>query len=177
LALERRSPIKHEYDNGSIVAMSGASRRHNLIAFNLSRELGAQLKDRPCEGYIGDMRVLVEPTGLYTYPDVVVVCGEPRFLDNEFDTLLNPTVIVEILSPSTETDDRTRKTAHYRRLALLREYVLIAQDRVLVEHYVRDGEEWSRTDLTSVEDELRLSSIEARLSLLEVYLKALPQGS
>ena len=106
LASERKSSVKSEYDNGSIYAMAGASRTHNLIASNLNREIGSQLRDRPCEVYISDMRVCVSQTGLYTYPDVVAVCGEPHFQDGELDTLLNPTVIVEILSHSTEADDR-----------------------------------------------------------------------
>ena len=111
LASERKSSVKSEYDNGFIYAMAGASRPHNLIASNLNREIGSQLKDRPCEVYISDMRVCVSQTGLYTYPDVVAVCGEPHFQDGELDTLLNPTVIVEVLSDSTEADDRGSKLA------------------------------------------------------------------
>src|SRR5208337_5226819 len=95
LALERVSPTKSEFYRGEIFAMSGASREHNLIAANLSRAVGNQLADRPCETYVSDMRVCIEATGLYTYPDVVVVCGQPRFQDSHVDTLLNPTVLVE----------------------------------------------------------------------------------
>jgi Uma2 family endonuclease len=106
LASERKAWYKHELVDGIIVPMSGANRPHNLIAGNLSREVSFRLRDRPCEAYVSDMRVSVSPTGLYTYPDVVVVCGEPQFQDHEFDTLLNPTVIFEVLSPSTEAYDR-----------------------------------------------------------------------
>src|SRR4051794_10859027 len=105
LALERKATFKSEYYNGSIYAMAGASRAHNLVAGNLFREVGSQLKDCPCEVYMSEMRVRVGPTGLYTYPDIVAVCGEPQFQDGELDTLLNPTLIVEVLSSSTEAYD------------------------------------------------------------------------
>src|SRR5206468_6291774 len=119
-----------EYINGQIYAMSGASREHNLIVVNLIRELSSQLRGRPCEVYASDMRVKVRPTGMYTYPDVVAVCGEPRFEDEQVDTLVNPAVIVEVLSPSTEAYDRGQKFAHYRKLESLTEYVLVAQNEV-----------------------------------------------
>ncbi len=147
LALERKAAFKSEYFDGCIRAMAGASRAHNLIALNLGSEIRSQLRDRPCETYVSDMRVRTGPSGLYTYPDVVVVCGEPRFEDDELDTLLNPTVIVEVLSPSTEAADRGRKFASYRRLASLQEYVLVAQDRACVERYTRQGDEWLLTEL------------------------------
>src|SRR5919198_4874617 len=113
LALERAARHKSEYVNGRIYALAGASRAHNLIVVNVSAELRAQLRGRPCETYASDMRVKVSQTGLYTYPDVVVVCGEPRFEDAQVDTLLNPTVIIEVLSESTESYDRGEKFAHY----------------------------------------------------------------
>jgi Uma2 family endonuclease len=171
LAFERKSPIKHEYCDGSIFAMAGASREHNLITGNLSREIGTQLRDRPCEVYASDMRVLVGRTGLYTYPDVVAVCGEPRFEDSEVDTLLNPNVIVEVLSDSTEAYDRGKKFGHFRRLESLREYVLVAQDEVRVERYTRQGDEWILTELNSLEDTLRLESIGCTVAVREIYAK------
>src|SRR4051812_39435033 len=143
LAIERKSEVKHEFYRGEMFAMAGASRAHNLIAFNFAVALGNQLADRPCEAYVGDMRVRIESTGLYTYPDIVVVCGEPKFLDGESDTLLNPTLIVEVLSPATENYDRSRKFAHYRSIPSLREYITIAQDRVWVERHVKRDGEWS----------------------------------
>ena len=121
LELERKAPYKNEFVNGHIYAMSGASRAHNLITGNTHREVSSQLRGRPCETYVSDMRVKVNTTGLYTYPDVVVVCGEIRFDDAQKDTLLNPTVLIEVLSPSTEAYDRGEKFAHYRRLASLQE--------------------------------------------------------
>jgi Uma2 family endonuclease len=171
LARERPSATRHEYRDGYRIEKAGASRAHNLITGNLGSEISSQLRDRPCEVYISDMRVCIEPTGLYTYPDVVVVCGEPRFQDNELDTLLNPTVLVEVLSPSTEAYDRGLKFGHYRRLATLREYVLVSQDRVLVERFIRQGEEWLLAELNRPEDVLRLASIGCEVPLREIYAK------
>ncbi len=139
LALDRKADYKSEYINGHVIAMAGASRRHNLIAGNLYREVSQQLRGRPCEAYISDMRVKVGLTGLYTYPDVVMVCGDIHFEDGDNDTLLNPTAIVEVLSTSTEAYDRGEKFAHYRRLESLQEYLLVAQDKVRIEYYVRQG--------------------------------------
>jgi Uma2 family endonuclease len=109
LAIEREADHKSEYVDGEMVAMTGASRRHNLVAFNLTREISRQLRGRPCEGYASDMRVRVPSARLYTYPDVVVVCGDPLFEDGYVDTLLNPTLIIEVLSESTELYDRGKK--------------------------------------------------------------------
>ncbi len=171
LALERKAPFRSEYFDGCITAMSGASRLHNLIAINLSRVISTQLLDRPCEVYASDMRVGVSPTGLYTYPDIVAVCGEPQLQDSELDTLLNPTVIVEVLSSSTEAYDRGNKFAHYRRLESLREYVLVAQDRVRVERYTRRGDEWVLAELSRLDDILHLASIGCEVALREIYTK------
>lgn len=171
LALERRATYKSEYVNGHIIAMSGASRRHNLIAANISRELSSQLRGRPCESYISDMRVRVSETGLYTYPDVVAVCGDIRFADEQTDTLLNPTVIVEVLSASTEAYDRGDKFAHYRRLASLHDYVLVSQDAVRVEHYVRQGEKWVLSEASLLTDTVSLASIQCTLVLEDIYDK------
>jgi Uma2 family endonuclease len=171
LALERKATVKHEYHGGSIFAMSGASREHNLISLNLASEIRSQLRDRPCEVYAVDMRVCVRSTGLYTYPDVVAFCGDPQFLDSEVDTLLNPTLLVEVLSPSTEAYDRGRKFAHYRRLDCLREYVLVAQERMLVERYTRQEEGWNLTEMSGHEDVLRLSSIGCEVPLREIYAR------
>lgn len=128
LAAERTAAEKSEYINGHVYAMAGASRVHNLIVVNTVSELRTQLRGGRCEAYANDMRVKVERTGIYTYPDVIGLCEEPRFEDENVDTLLNPTVIIEVLSPSTERCDRGEKFAHYRRLESLREYILVAQD-------------------------------------------------
>ena len=171
LALERQASYKSEYVNGGIFAMAGASREHNQIAFNLAGELHGQLKNRPCLAYINDMRVKVNATGLYTYPDVAALCGELQFEDEQMDTLLNPSVIIEILSPSTEAYDRGDKFAHYRRLPSLMEYVLIAQDKVRVEHYIRQDRRWVLTELGSLDDKLGLVSIQCEIPLREIYAK------
>jgi len=171
LALERKAITKSEYLNDHIYAMAGASREHNLITGNVFGELRSQLRDQPCEAYVNDMRLKISPTGLYTYPDVAVVCDEPRFEDTHFDTLLNPVVLVEVLSPSTEAYDRGEKFAHYRRLECLQEYILVAQDCVRVEHYLRQGEQWLLTELSNPDDVLHLVSIDCELSLREIYAK------
>jgi Uma2 family endonuclease len=176
LARERQAETKSEFFNSEIFAMAGASRAHNLIVANIARDLGVQLEDRPCELYPADMRVKVSETGLYTYPDVVVVCGEPQFEDDHVDTLLNPTLIVEILSPSTEAYDRGGKFAHYRELPSLREYVLISQDRCRVERFLRQpDEEWVLAVADEMSAALPLASIGCDLQLSRVYAKvALP---
>lgn len=171
LIKEREADFKSEYRNGDIVAMPGASRQHNLIAGNIFGELYIQLLNNSCEVYINDMRVKVSDTGLYTYPDVVVVCDEPHFEDNNFDTLLNPTVIVEVLSPSTETYDRNEKFASYQTLVSLQEYVLVSQNNRNVEQYLRKGKEWSLSVFRSVEDVMQLASIECKLALRAIYAK------
>jgi Uma2 family endonuclease len=142
LELERKSEIRSEYIAGRMIAMSRSSLRHSLIAGNLLDEVSSQMRGRDGEAYAKGLRVKVSLTGMYTYPDVVAVCGEVRLEDEHFDTLLNPMVIVEVLSESTEAYDRGEKFAHYRRLDSLREYVLVAQDKVRVEHFRREGEEW-----------------------------------
>ncbi|HEX8476646.1 MAG TPA: Uma2 family endonuclease [Pyrinomonadaceae bacterium] len=173
LALEREAEYKSEYFNGEIFAMTGASRRHNLIAANVLVALHPQLKGRPCEVYTSDMRVKVSPTGLYTYPDVVVACEKPMFDDEYTDTLLNPTVIVEVLSKSTEGYDRGRKFEQYRKLVSLSEYLLIAQDKYHVEHYVRQPDnQWLLSETDNPQDIVNLPSIDCRLALSDIYDKA-----
>ena len=169
LGFERRSSVKHEFRDGEIVAMPGASLFHNLIAGNLFGEIRQQLKGRPCRVYTNDLRVCVDADGFYTYPDVVAVCGTPRLLDDAQDTLLNPSVLIEVLSPSTEAYDRGAKFARYRRIESLCEYVVVAQDRVWIELFTRDGDDWSSNVLTSLEDELRLGAIGVAVPVREIY--------
>jgi Uma2 family endonuclease len=171
LALERKATYKNEYRSGFIIAMSGASRKHNLIAGNLHALVWNQLTGRPCEVYMGDMRVRTSPTGLYTYPDVVAVCDEPRFLDDEFDTFLNPTLIVEVLSPSTEDYDRGDKFDQYRAIRSLREYVVVAQDEVQVERFVKRGRKWIHTMYRDLGDTLALESIGCAIPLRPIYAR------
>jgi Uma2 family endonuclease len=171
LALERKADFKSEFCNGFITAMSGASREHNRIAGNLYRKISDQLEEGPCEAFIGDMRVRTSPTGLYSYPDVVAVCGEALFLDDQVDTLLNPTLIVEVLSPSTEDYDRGDKFEFYKAIESLREYVLVAQDEILVERFAKQGDEWVRTEYRDIGQTLVLESIGCAIPLREVNAK------
>src|SRR5207253_4784438 len=170
LRLERQAEYKSEYLNGEIFAMSGASRQHNLITANIGAEFNRQLKGKPCEAYISDMRVKVRSNGLYTYPDVVVVCGEPEFEDDEVDTLLNPTLLIEVLSKSTERYDRIAKTSYYRTIDSLTEHLLVAQDEIRLEQYARqtDGQ-WLLLEYLTVDDVVKLASIECTLKLNDVY--------
>ena len=139
LEIERKAEVRSEYIGGRLYAMPGSNRLHNLIAGNILAALKTQLRGKQCETYAADMRVKIAPTGTYTYPDVITVCGEPRFEDPFVDTLLNPTLIVEVLSTSTEAYDRGEKFAQYRSLDSLREYMLVAQNKSRVEHYRREA--------------------------------------
>lgn len=170
LAFERRSETRNEYLDGEIFAMAGVSRIHNLVAGNLFGEIRNQLKGRPCEAYTDNMRVRTPSSDLFTYPDVVITCEEPKFEDSELDTLLNPTLIVEVLSPSTEGYDRGIKFERYRSIPSLAEYVLVAQDRIHVEHYVRQtGGRWLLEELSDLGKILELPSIGCRIALGEIY--------
>lgn len=172
LALERQAEDKSEYFNGEIFAMTGASRRHNLVAGNVFAALHAQLRNRPCEIYPSDMRVKVSPTGLYTYPDVVIVCGEPVFDDEQKDTLINPGVLVEVLSKSTASYDWGEKFEHYRKLKSLAECLVIAQNKYHLEHYVRQPDnQWLLSETDEIERTIHLPSIECDLVLADVYAK------
>ena len=172
LARERQAEQKSEYFNGEIFAMSGASPRHVLIVTNVVAELRGQLKKRSCTVYSTGLRVRVSATGLYTYPDVVVVCETPQFDDERKDTLLNPTLIVEVLSDSTKDYDRGDKFEQYRTLPSFVEYVLIAQDKHHVEHFVRQPDKrWILAETNRLEDVITLTSIGCTLALQEVYDK------
>ena len=165
---ERKALHKSEYLNGQIFAMSGASRAHSLITSNISNRLYNQLMESDCEVHSSDMRVQPSPIA-YFYPDVVVACGEPRFEDDIYDTLLNPIVIVEVLSPSTAAYDRGEKFSHYRQLRSLQDYILVSQHEFCVEHHWRRGQQWEHTEFRAPEDVLPLTSIGCKLSLHDVY--------
>ena len=172
LARERKAETKSEYYNGEMFAMSGATREHNLITGNASRRLNEQLDNRDCEVYASDMRVKVSANGLYTYPDVVVACEQPRFEDNQLDTLLNPVIIVEVLSESSEGYDRGAKFELYRALPSLRDYILIAQDKVHVEHFhKRDDGRWLLWESNNVADCIQLGTTNVELRVGNLYEK------
>ena len=172
LELERQAERKSEYCQGEMFAMAGASLAHHVLAMNLAAILHAQLRRRPCQVYPSDMRVHVTATGLYTYPDVTVVCGKPQLADEHADTLLNPSFIAEVLSPSTEGYDRGRKFEHYRSIASLTEYLVVAQDRVHVDLYTRqqDGG-WVLSEASGLEETLELRCLGCRLALADLYEK------
>jgi Uma2 family endonuclease len=172
LEIERKAEFKSEYYQGEMFAMSGARYPHIGIVANAMRELGQQLRRGPCRPFSNDMRVRVTPTGLYTYPDVVIVCGEPQFADDTFDTLLNPTVIIEVLSESTEAYDRGQKFEQYRSLESLAEYMMISSQRVSAELFARqpDGR-WLLTARSRLEDSIELQSVGCHLALADLYEK------
>jgi Uma2 family endonuclease len=170
LEYERAAQYKNEYFDGEIYAMTGASRKHNLIAGNVFAELKRQLRGKPCEAYISDMRVRIPSANIYTYPDVVVVCGEPEFEDADVDTLLNPTLLVEVLSKSTASYDRSVKSGYYRTLPSLAEYLLVAQDEShVVQHTKQADGRWLLADIRGAEGRVELASVGCVLSLADVY--------
>lgn len=170
LARERRADFKSEYYRGEMFAMAGASIAHTRIKDNMARKMGNQLEGGPCAVFTSDLRVKVSPTGLYTYPDVVVVCGDPQVEDQQNDTLLNPRVIVEVLSDSTEQYDRGKKFRHYREIESLQEYVLVAQDEPLFERYVRQADgSWTITTFADPKKTFEFSTIPVVLTFAEVY--------
>jgi len=177
LELERSTREKHEFFRGEIFDMGGASAVHNLIVANVIGEMRQYFRRKPCQVYPSDLRVKVSPTGLYTYPDVVVVCGQPQF-EQPGETLLNPTLLVEVLSESSEAYDRGKKSEQYRTLLSLTDYLLIAQDRVLVEHYSRQPEErWLLHAANRLEDTMAIASLGCELPLSEIYLNVANLGS
>ncbi|HYU33556.1 MAG TPA: Uma2 family endonuclease [Thermoanaerobaculia bacterium] len=171
LALERQAEIKSEYIDGEMVAMTGGTWLHGVIIGNLVFALKRRLQDTPCTVIPNDVKVRASP-GIYAYPDVLVVCGEPLIEDGEGDVLLNPVLIVEVLSPTTESYDRGRKFENYQTLDSLKEYVLVAQDRPRVEHYLRqDGHVWLYTDVSGLDSSVAFSSIGCEVALAEIYDK------
>jgi Uma2 family endonuclease len=172
LEIERKAEFKSEYYQGEMFAMAGAGWTHNRLVANLIATLHQQLRSRPCQILPSDMRVQVEATGMYTYPDVIVVCGEPQFLDEKRDTLLNPSLIVEVLSPSTEIYDRIRKFEYYCSVESVSEYLLVSSERVRAELYTRQPEgRWLLIAAHRMEDSLDLQSVGVHLALADVYEK------
>lgn len=169
LEFERNADTKHEFRNGKIVAMAGASDTHNVIVSNLFLDVGVQARKNGCRTFSGDMRVKAE-TGNYFYPDIVITCGEREFEDEENDVLLNPKVIIEVLSKSTKLKDRNEKFDSYLKLESLTDYVLVEQNEMRIEHYFRtDENEWKFRLLENAEDELVFNSINCRVFLNEIY--------
>lgn len=170
LEIERQAEFKSEYWQGEMFAMSGAAEPHNLVVPNITAQIHPQLRSSDCRLYSNDMRVRVSATGLYTYPDIVVVCGAPQFLDGRRDTLLNPALVVEVLSPSTEAYDRGRKFEHYQSIDSLRQYLLVASERMRADLFTRQPDGlWLLKAFGSAEDTIELDSIGCRLALSDSY--------
>ncbi|MDX6484416.1 MAG: hypothetical protein QOE95_2187 [Gaiellaceae bacterium] len=170
LALERGSEIRHEFLDGTVYAMAGESPTHSAICFNLAGALHPQLREANCRGFSPNMKVRAGEAGLYAYPDLAVVCGEAVFHDRHGDVLLNPTVIFEVLSRSTQAYDRGEKFERYKSIETLRDYVLVSQDRPRLEHFSRrpDGA-WVYAELEVTDDALTLDSINCRVALADIY--------
>ncbi len=176
LEMERDSEVRHEYLDGEIFEMAGTNRRHNVISINLIRLIGNQILDRECNVYGSDMRVKILQANSYTYPDVVVICGEELFEDETEDTLINPMLIIEVLSKSTEAYDRGTKFESYQTIESFREYVLVTQDPFRVEQFVRKEENvWTYFEFRKADEIVRLNSIECELSLSDIYHKLQPK--
>jgi Uma2 family endonuclease len=170
LEIERKAEFKSEFFDGEMFAMAGGSRRHSLIASNLIRELGNKLKGRPCVVFNSDLRIKIEASGLYTYPDASVVCGASKSVTGADDTILNPVLLAEVLSDSTEAYDRGRKSEQYRQIPSLREYLLINQNEPHVELMVRGANQWILHEASGPNANLELPSLQVTLSLSEIYL-------
>jgi|ERR1051326_1819689 Uma2 family endonuclease len=169
LAAERAAEFRSEYYDGCVFAMAGASFPHSIITMNLGAELREALRKR-CFVMSSDARLRVSPGRVFTYPDVMAVCGEPRFADDQKDTVLNPTLIVEVLSPSTEAHDRGFKFARYRELESLREYVLVSQKEPRVEKFVRQGSgQWLLSEYVGLEAVCRFESVDCQIALADIY--------
>ena len=170
LAIERKAEYKSEFLQGEIFAMTGASIRHNTISGNVLSELKQRLRKTDCNAFGSDMRVGVPDVGLYTYPDVVAVCGKPVLQDEQMDTLLNPVLLLEVLSKSTATYDKTIKFGYYRTIQSLKEYVVVSQDAYHITQHVKqtDGR-WLLTDIKGADGRMELSSVECALTLAEIY--------
>lgn len=169
LALEAQSEDRHEYYKGEIFAMAGASPAHSIICFNLAGSFFNQLSKRDCTPHGSDMAVFIQAKRHYVYPDMTVLYGDPIYTEQQ--RLLNPMVIIEVLSPSTEAYDRGRKFEHYRTIPSFREYLLISQDEVRVQYYQRHEIGWFFREYTALTDVVELVSIQCQLKLEDIYLK------
>jgi Uma2 family endonuclease len=170
LTIERKAEYKSEFLSGEMFARAGASLPHTRIKDNLARLLNNQLEGGPCFAATSDLRVKVSATGLYTYPDVVAVCGEPEFEDANVDTLLNPRVLAEVLSESTASYDRGPKFRHYQTIESFQEYLLIAQDEPVIDRFaLQPNGRWELTTVTGLDAELELITVQAKVTLADIY--------
>ena len=166
---ERNSDLKHEFLDGEIYAMAGASYEHNQIFSATLATLFSQLRGKGCTVNPSDQKLKVMETGFIAYPDISVICGEPVFAGEEYDTVTNPVLIIEVLSPSTEGYDRGKKFQNYREIKTLQEYLLISQDKAHIEAYTMQNGKWVLTDIIGLEAVYKFSSIDCQLALSDVY--------
>lgn len=172
LERDRQADTRSEYLSGEILAMAGVSRQHNRITINISSALSSRLAGTPCEPFATDLRVKGHSTGAYVYPDAVVGCAPLEFEDSALDILLNPVVIMEVLSPSTESKDRGWKFAHDRRIETVQEYLLISQSKPHIEHYTRGkNDQWILTEIEGLSSKVLLTSIGCELPLSDIYAR------
>lgn len=177
LQRESKAEYRSEYFRGEMFAMAGASANHNLVVSNCVQTLGQQLKKKPCRVYPSDLKLRIEATGLYTYPDLSVVCGDPQLETNGGDVLLNPVVLIEVLSESTEAYDRGKKFEHYRTIPSLMHYILIAQDRHSIDCFSRKSDgSWVLTSCQGLDGKIELEAIDAELTAADVYDKVVFQA-
>jgi Uma2 family endonuclease len=170
LAIERKAAFRSEYYNGEMFAMAGVSKEHSRVKDNLIVLIGSRLWGGSCRTHSSDMRVKVSRTGLYTYPDIVITCGEERYEDDVVDTLLNPQVVIEVLSDSTEKYDRGKKFRHYQQIDSFREYVLVSQDEPVVERFVRQADgSWATTFVEGLDREFAFATVPVRVPLADIY--------
>lgn len=171
LTLERAAEFKSEYFNGEIIAMAGESLNHGRIKADTLKIIGRQLAGKDCEDFTSDTKVRTPGLNVFGYPDIVIVCGQILYHDQFQDVILNPKVIIEVLSPSTELYDRGEKFASFRQLESLTDYLLISQDKVRIEHYVRHGKFWLLSEESDLANSIAIESIECTLPLNEVYAR------
>jgi Uma2 family endonuclease len=170
LTIERSAKEKHELHQGKIVAMAGASFAHNEIVANLFGDIKTFLKGNDCRVYPSDLRVYVPMAETFTYPDLSVICGKPEMVDGQFDTVLNPSIIIEVMSPSTEAYDRGTKFFYYMQLASLKEYVLVSSTSVYIQRALRQADgSWKFEEIMSIDGALSFSTIQHRISVADVY--------
>jgi Uma2 family endonuclease len=170
LDFERNSQERHEFYKGEIFAMSGASYEDNVIEDNLRLIIGTSLKGKSCRSFGSNLRIHIPRNSLYTYPDIMILCGEPKFQDQKFDTVLNPAVLIEILSPSTANYDRGAKFDLYREIDSLKEYILIDSTNYHCVHYNRNADNtWTLWETKNVNEDLLINAVNLKISLSEVY--------
>jgi Uma2 family endonuclease len=170
LEMENTAIEKHEYYQGEIFAMSGAKHQHNLVIRNMYLKIGGKLKGKPCQPFGSDSRIHIQKNTLFTYPDISVVCGDPVFLNNDEWNLLNPTVIIEVLSPSTKTYDRGDKFKLYRDIPTLKEYILVDPESFSIEAFhINAHNLWELKEYKSIEETLNITSIKVSIELTGIY--------